>query len=114
MGYPCVKVGQVGNIMVYKNMKTGQLSKPTNGFNWLVSLTEEEEKEYRKLRKAGSVRKQVKSSNQSSVVSDQLSGKEAISRQRSARRQSSVLSRQTVRSVGTCVRRQTQECIDRS
>jgi len=44
VGYPCVKVGQVGNTMVYKNMKTGQLSKPTNGFNWLVKLTEEEEK----------------------------------------------------------------------
>ena len=44
MGYPCVKIGQVGNTMVYKNIKTGQLSKPTNGFNWLVKLTEEEEK----------------------------------------------------------------------
>jgi len=59
VGYPCVKVVQVGNTMVYKNMKTGQLSKATNGFNWLVPLTQEEEKEYRKLRKARSVRKQA-------------------------------------------------------
>ncbi|GAJ23874.1 unnamed protein product, partial [marine sediment metagenome] len=53
------KVEQVGKTMVYKNMKTGQLSKPTNGFNWLVPLTQEEEKEYRKLRKARSVREQA-------------------------------------------------------
>jgi len=45
--YPCVKIGQVGNTMVYKNVVTGQLSKPTNDFNWLTSLSKEEEEKFR-------------------------------------------------------------------
>ncbi len=47
MKYPCVKIGQVGNTMVYKNVVTGRLSKPTSGFNWLIPLSEEEEEEFR-------------------------------------------------------------------
>jgi len=47
MKYPYVMIGKVGNTMVYKDVVTGELSKPTNDFSWLISLSEEEEEKFR-------------------------------------------------------------------